>query len=166
MRRAVLSAREEWGTTLIIASHHRSWLNDICDRIIYLYNGRILDCSYENILTGPWEEIDDVTVACKLSDGQRVYVAKPPHTESNSVISPEALKINGAHAGKNAKSFQGVITSVTQDNHVTDPQVHVSCGDQRFLVSISSKSLESEKCWPGRQVTLYYNPADITWLKK
>lgn len=30
IRRAVLQARKEWGTTLVIASHFRSWLNDIC----------------------------------------------------------------------------------------------------------------------------------------
>lgn len=164
IRRAVLLARKEWGTTLIVASHHRSWLDDICDRIIYLYNGRILECSYENILTGPWETIDDTMVACTLSDGQKVYVARSSHFARNAVIAPDSLKINSPVPGKNAGSFQGVIASMALENHFAGPQVHVICGEQRFLVSISEKSMASGGLRPGQKITLHYDPAAITWL--
>lgn len=41
IRQAVQLARQEWGTTLIISSHYRSWLEEICDQIIYICNGQI-----------------------------------------------------------------------------------------------------------------------------
>lgn len=164
IRRAVLLARREWGATLVIASHHRSWLDDICDRIIYLYNGRILECSYENILTGPWKTIDDTMAACELSDGQRVYVAGPSHSKRNAVIAPAALKINSEHPGKDERSFHGIISSLALENHVAGPQAHITCGDQRFLVNISPESLASGNYRPGQQVTLHYNPAHAAWL--
>ncbi len=165
IRRAVLLARKEWGTTLIIASHHRSWLNDICDRIIYLYNGRMLDCSYENILTGPWETLDDSMVACSFSDGQKVFVRTPPHKNCCAVIAPLTLKIQPTAFGKKFKSFQGVISSITLENQGVGPQVHVTCGDHRFVVSMPEKQLISESFWPGQKVTISYDPNAITWLE-
>ena len=167
IRRAVLLARKEWGTTLVIASHHRSWLNDICERIVYLYNGQILDCSYENILTGPWEVVDESMVACTLSDGQMVFVAKPPSADCSAVISSEILKVQSTQPSeKGSHILQGIISSVTMENHHTGPQLHVTCGDQRFVVSTTAKSLETEKYWPGLRVTLGYSPDAITWLEK
>lgn len=166
IRRAVLQARKEWGTTLVIASHFRSWLNDICDRVIHLYNGHILDCSDENILTGPWKIVDDRLVACLLSDGQKIYASKPRQLKSSAVIPTSAFTACASSQDQNAKSLQGVISSITLENNHTDPQAFVSCGDQRFVVSIAEDAQSSERYWPGRKVTLCYNPEDITWLEK
>ncbi|BBD07364.1 ABC transporter ATP-binding protein [Desulfovibrio ferrophilus] len=38
---AVLAAREQWGTTLVVVSHDMGWLNKVCDEIISLRSGRI-----------------------------------------------------------------------------------------------------------------------------
>jgi len=166
IRRAVMLARQEWGATLVIASHHRSWLNDICDRIVYLYNGRILDCSYENVLTGPWEAVDGNRVFCRLSDGQRIFAAKPFHAERSAVIPPEVFGVNSAGSRPEAETLQGIITSLNLDKDRQGAQLHVRCGEQSFLVHISSDLLASGLYLPGRTVTLSYNPADLVWLQE
>jgi len=166
IRRAVLLARREWGTTLIIASHHRSWLNDICDRIIYLYNGRILACSFDNILTGPWEDVDRSTVGCRLSDGQMVYACKPGHTAGSAIVSFCDLEACSSIPGQNMKSLRGLINSITLDNSQAVPQAAVSCGDQRFVVRMSGNLQEAKQYWPGQTVTLQYSPEKIIWLEK
>ncbi|HSM73591.1 MAG TPA: energy-coupling factor ABC transporter ATP-binding protein, partial [Desulfobacterales bacterium] len=43
IKTAVLRARDRWGTTLVIASHDRQWLYEICDHSLHLFRGRILD---------------------------------------------------------------------------------------------------------------------------
>ncbi len=40
IKEASLTARKEWGTTLVIASHDMAWLDAICDDILVLANGR------------------------------------------------------------------------------------------------------------------------------
>ena len=40
IRAASLRARSEWGTTLVIASHDREWLYDVCDEVIHLFKGQ------------------------------------------------------------------------------------------------------------------------------
>ena len=52
---AVLKARRDWGTTLIVASHDWQWLYGICDTVFHLLKGRFLGTGRENVLFGPWE---------------------------------------------------------------------------------------------------------------
>ena len=164
IRKAVLMARKEWGTTLIIASHHRAWLNDICDRIIYLYNGRILDCSFENILLGPWEQRNNNQFVKTLADDQEIFVSRPPYPDASSVIDPKHLKVSAATPGKNEKSLIGTVTGIFIDNHFSGPRVHVTCGDHRFIASTENDIFPMDSCRPGRKVTLIYRSEDIIWL--
>jgi tungstate transport system ATP-binding protein len=39
---AALSARDEYGAALVIASHDMSWLEAVTDHIHYLENGRLV----------------------------------------------------------------------------------------------------------------------------
>ena len=41
IRQAAISAREEYGTSLVIASHDMAWLNEVSDGIIHLEDGII-----------------------------------------------------------------------------------------------------------------------------
>lgn len=164
IRKAVIMARREWGTTLIIASHQRTWLNDICDRIIYLYNGRILNCSFENILLGPWKQHGTNQYVKTLVDKQQIFVSQPPNPDASSVIDPKHLTIRTASSAHNEKSLTGTVTGIFVDNHFTGPRVHVTCGDHRFIASADNSILSMESCRPGKKVTLYYRPDDIIWL--
>lgn len=165
IRRAVLNAREEWGTTLVIASHHIAWLKDICDRIINLYNGRMIDCSYENILTGPWEVIDNRMVACRLADGQKIYAIRPPQESHHAVIPPQMLRIKDHGRVPGEETVEGIIASLSLENESVGPQMHVTCGDQRLAVSMTADMQGSGRYLPGCRVKLFYSPGDIVWLK-
>jgi len=164
IRKAVLLAQKEWGTTLIIASHHRSWLNDICDRIIYLYNGRILECSFENVLTGPWEKREGEQYCTKLADGQFLYVSSPPHRDSCAIISPEILELSNREPVQNEKLLRGIVTGIFFDRLPAGPRVHIVCGDHRIIAGVNEKVFAMENFRPGREVTVLYRPEEITWL--
>ncbi len=43
IRQAALSAREEYGASLVIASHDMAWLHDVSDYIVHLEKGKIID---------------------------------------------------------------------------------------------------------------------------
>jgi tungstate transport system ATP-binding protein len=42
IRQAALMARREHGTSLVIASHDMTWLNAVCDHVLHLENGTII----------------------------------------------------------------------------------------------------------------------------
>ena len=54
MKDAVLKARSEWGTTLIVASHNWQWLYGICDAVFHLLKGRVLGTGRGTLFFGPW----------------------------------------------------------------------------------------------------------------
>ncbi len=164
IRQAVFMARKEWGTTLIIASHHRSWLNDICDRIIYLYNGRVLDCSFENVLLGPWRKMEGNRFYKQLADGQVIYVTEPPTPDASSVIDPKHLKAGTAKPADAQQMLTGTVTGIFVDSHFSGPRLHVNCGEERFIASTDSETFSMHNFHPGKIVSLTYRPEDITWL--
>ena len=43
VHRAVRAARDRDGTGMIIASHDMPWLNDVCDRILHMEHGRLVE---------------------------------------------------------------------------------------------------------------------------
>lgn len=45
IREAALAARDEYGASLVIASHDMAWLNNVSDRVLNLDKGRILNNS-------------------------------------------------------------------------------------------------------------------------
>lgn len=164
IRKAILLAQKEWGTTLIIASHNKSWLNDICDRIIYLYNGRMLDFSYENVLPGPWEKAKNQLYHTQLSDGQFFYASKPPQQKSSVVITPESLELTQREPHGSEKTLHGIVTGIFFDKLQAGPRIHVFCGDHRFIASADDNILSTGTLRPGRKVTLLYKPEQTSWL--
>lgn len=42
IRIASLAARTEWGATVVVASHDRQWLSDVCDEVLHLSDGKIV----------------------------------------------------------------------------------------------------------------------------
>ncbi|MFH1217234.1 MAG: ATP-binding cassette domain-containing protein [Pseudomonadota bacterium] len=164
IRRAILLARKEWGTTLVIASHHQSWINDICDSLVYLYNGRILDYSYKNVLLGPWEKLSDKLFGAKLADGQFLHVSRPPRPESSGVIPPQSIRISSTPPQKNKPMISGLVTGIFADNQPDTFCIETVCGDQQFIVNIAESTFLQENIRPGRKIYLLYNPEDIIWL--
>lgn len=41
IKKAVLIASREWKATCIIASHDRNWLDEVCDEVLYLFDGKL-----------------------------------------------------------------------------------------------------------------------------
>jgi len=164
IHQAILSARQEWGTTLVISSHHQSWLNEVCDRIIYLYKGRLLDCSYKNVLLGPWEKFSDELSVMTMTDGQNLYAGRAPNRESSGVMIPQLMRRDSSPPSKNEKMISGLVTGVFVDKHPGIFCIHVACGDQQFQVNIAEEDFLKEGIFPNQQVPLLYRPTDIIWL--
>lgn len=166
IRKAILLAQKEWGTTLIIASHNRPWLHDICDRIIYLFKGRILDFTYENSISGPWERVDDCLFRTRLDERQFFYVTGQPQPDSSAVINPESLEFSRRDPSAAEKALNGVVTGIYLDKTKTGFNVRVACGSNRFIVKVNDNVFAGEDFRPGKNVTLLYRPEQVVWLNQ
>ncbi|MCK4767697.1 MAG: ATP-binding cassette domain-containing protein, partial [Desulfobacula sp.] len=80
IRKASLKARDNWGATLVIASHDLQWLYSISDKQLSIFKGNIFSTGMENIITGPFVKPDvkpdDKPLVKKLDDGLKTPAPK------------------------------------------------------------------------------------------
>lgn len=165
IRQAIMLARREWGTTLVIASHNRYWLHGICDRLLFLHNGLLLDGGLENVLYGPWQDCQDGRSAKRLADDQLIYLPARPMPDGSAAISAEEIVFWGSGpAGEESNQLQGVIRGIFLENTAGKIRAQVLCGDQLFLVNLADDLLQKNKWLPGQQVTLRFPVTSITLL--
>ncbi|MCU0605726.1 MAG: energy-coupling factor ABC transporter ATP-binding protein [Desulfobacterales bacterium] len=159
IKEAALRARQEWGTTLIIASHDRQWLHESADSMVHLFKGRRMGTGSENILFGPWEPLGDGWWCKRLQDGQRLKVPQPPDDLSAALIADAALKpFSGT-------SPSGVLTRLALDHGSGKVLASVNVGRLPFIVAIDGQEVQRLGIHPGCRVEVDYDPAQITWVQ-
>lgn len=166
IQQAVLHARAQWGTTLIIASHHRSWLHDICDHLLFLYNGQLLSGSLDNLLPGPWSVAANGYWQTRLADGQLIHADPPPRPDSSGVLPPAALAPGNGTARHGEHILHGIVTGIFIDRSLQGPCLQVKCGGQPLIVTARHDHFTVNSCRPGQEITLHYRPDDIVWLEQ
>jgi tungstate transport system ATP-binding protein len=162
---AALKARQDWGTTLIIASHDWQWLHEVADSTLHLFKGRLSGTGRETILFGPWEAMADGRWCKRLPDGQRLPVPRPPGDNSAALIANAALLTGIGEAASTAlPAVSGIVTRLALDNSSGDVVVSISAGGLPFTVALGPQQLRQLGIYPGRTVSVCYNPADVTWV--
>ncbi|MHB8809126.1 MAG: energy-coupling factor ABC transporter ATP-binding protein [Desulfobulbaceae bacterium] len=164
IQQAVLQAREQWGTTLVIASHHRSWLHDICDHLLFLYNGRLLDGSLDNLLPGPWSPATGELWQTRLADGQLLFASQPLKPDSSGILLPASLRLGNGEVATDEQTLRGTVTGIFIDKSLKGPCLQVNCGGQPLLATAARNDFKLDTCRPGQGVILHYRPEAITWL--
>lgn len=166
IKEAAIQARREWGTTIVIAGHDRQWLLDVCDRTVHLFNGRIFDSAYENILFGPWMPRQDGLWEKSSENHQRISVSKPPHPEATAAIDPRHIDIHDETdaAPPDRPWLTGTISQLTLEKNGNRLLVSVRVGGLCLAVLVSGSEAERRKFFPGRMVRLAYDPALIRWI--
>lgn len=163
---ASLRARDGWGTTLIIASHDRQWLHEVCDEVIHLFEGRILGNGLENIVFGPWAPRPDRLWEKRLADGQAVLVPEPPGADAAAVIEIAAIHetspIQADHAG--LSTLAGVVSRLTLDPRSGDILATVIVTNLPFTARLHSEQVMKRRLLPGTRVHALYRPDAVRWV--
>jgi len=163
---AVLKARRDWGTTLIVASHDWQWLYGICDTVFHLLKGRFLGTGRENILFGPWERVENGRWGKRLADGQQLLMPKPPEALAAAVIEnvtimPQAEPVSGA-AGQ--VTLSGLITRLALEKASGSIVVSVLVANLPFTATLTEHQVRNHELYPGRMVAIRYNLNSVKWV--
>ncbi|NNF98247.1 MAG: ABC transporter ATP-binding protein [Desulfobacteraceae bacterium] len=170
IRAASLNARNEWGTTLVIASHDRQWLDQVCDDMCYLFQGRVVDTDGSNLFFGPWEPRADGHYEKKLANGQCLVVPPPPGHSAVAVIHPSGFRIvphkreTGPETGKDPCHLEGLITQMTLRRGREQLAVTLAVGDLGLTVTSAQHEADQQQLYPGKKIRVRYLPADVEWI--
>ena len=166
IKEAALMARREWNTTLIIASHDRDWLYDVCDEVMHLFKGRLFGTGRENVIFGPWRPHNDSLWEKKLPDGQRLRVSEPPESDAMALIKPTSItratdtKLDDS--GENV--LEGIVSRLTLEKSRSEIVATILIGNLPLTLTLSQQKTQQENLYPGQRVYLYYSPKSVKWL--
>ena len=162
---AALRARQQWGTTLVIASHDWAWLYEICDQVQHLFRGRFFEAGGENTVFGPWEKSSDGRWRKTLAEGQAMVVPDPPNPEAVAVISANDITV--ASEADTTPVGHGVLTGtisrMIHENRTGRIVVTVLVGHVPFTAKVALADLRRCDLFPGRRARVAYDPNRVKW---
>ncbi len=162
IKSAALRARREWGTTLVIASHDRLWLQVVCDTVMQLANGRIVPAGRESLVYGPWEPRPDGRAEKLLPDGQRLVVPAPPTDEAVLRFQARLALPAGDPAGP--ARLQGAVAGLGLEKEGDNLTVTCQAAGLTVHLHLPRDRVAAEGLLPGRPVVLTYRDEDLQWL--
>ncbi len=166
IRKASLAAREEWGCTIIIASHDLPWLYECSDTRISIANGQIFSTGTENIIPPPYDLGKDYPVKWLGKEEDAEHIRLPPREKSDgfAVIQKEKVRISLEKEKKNSDNqITGEITSMLIEKSCNHIMTTVHAGDLSLNISFPPDQAERLKLLPGKKIILMFRSQDIEW---
>ena len=164
IKEASLRARQELGTTLIVASHDWQWLYEICDEILHVFKGKFFGTGRETIIFGPWEHIDKERWGRKLSDAQQLLVPEPPGEESAAVIDSISIKEDDSPNNLKEVVLRGDVSRLSLEKKTGRICATIMVGNLPFTVGLTPRQNRERTLYPGRTVSIHYNVNEIKWI--
>ena len=164
IKEASLRARQQLGTTLIIASHDWQWLYEICDEILHLFKGKIFGTGRETIIYGPWQELGAGKWGKILSDGQQLCVPAPPDREAAAVIDVLFVSENDPIVAGEDIVLHGMVSRLSLERKTGKLFATILVGDLPFTVRLTPQQNGEHAIFPGQSISIRYCLNRIKWV--
>ena len=166
IRQASLKARNDWGTTLVIASHDRQWLFSASERQLSLLNGSVFATGDENIIPGPFLSENDHQVTKKLADGRIIRLGAPDEGQQMALLKKEKTLLlpEGSACSNESNALSGQVLSMHLDHQHGLVMITIAICELNFELSLSSEHVSQLGLLPGSSVTMTFDPQDAVWI--
>ena len=179
IRQAAFAARNQWGTTLVIASHDRQWLDEISETTLYLYNGKILKPGVHTMVPGPWTRQEKGICSTPLGNDQLFFAPAPPEPDALALINNRDIRVemdppakephpanhyHSRHGSEFTNRLNGVVTHLVLDQKNGRIAVTIQVGDLVFTPRFDRETVASLALYPGSRVTLCVDSNHLDWL--
>jgi tungstate transport system ATP-binding protein len=167
IKHAALEFRKEYGTTLIVSSHDHEWLDEMCDRVICLFKGRISGKDRDNIIFGPFQDSDKNYCKKVLADGQLLVLPSPMEYPAVARIDPDTIIITPIHnAPPTSHSFlTGTVTRLSSTCSRKEVIISLKIGDLSLSACLNTGQIETHRLYPGRLVYIEIPGKAVSWVK-
>jgi tungstate transport system ATP-binding protein len=168
IRNASLKAKEDWGTTLVVATHDWQWLYETCDTVLHLLHGRLFKGGLGCAVYGSWRPGRKGTLQKELEDGQILTAPNPEEGKQVAIIDPARLDVTlpDEEPGSkwNADVLNGFISRLFLERNGTTVQTSVKVAELLLTIRMERDKVEKLRLFPGRKVIISYNHDDIEWF--
>ncbi len=164
IRRAVLHAREAWGTTLLISSHDREWLESISDRTLTVFSGRIFKEERVNILAVPYDyETETHKFGGTVDEFLNPLSCPPPSGCFSAILPASALHLSHDPDGipADAVRFHSTVSGVFLSNK--NKMLYATLLFRDTPLSARITASQAGTITPGQAIYAYYHPSDLSF---
>ena len=166
IRSASLRARDEWGTTLVIASHDREWLFDVCDEVVHLFKGKLAGTGRSNMIFGPWVRDAQGRYGKQIDHTQTLSVSAPPSEDATAFLDPASIRILAEDEKFDSQTtaiVKGTVARLALERPGGDLFADVRVGSLTLVVRVVESRLAAMTLHRGWPVSLAYRPESIRW---
>lgn len=166
IKEASLRARQQWQTTLVIASHDWPWLYEVCDEILSLFNGSVVGTGLNNVIFGPWLPLENGFWQKPLAAGQTLRVAAPPREDAVAVIAPRYLTIavQGAERSGRDNALAGLLANLTYHKRTEEILARVVIDDLTLTAQVRQQQIQTQALYPGQKVWIVFDADAVKWV--
>ncbi len=165
IRQAALRARNDWGTTLIVASHDWSWLFEVCDAVWHLYAGEVFPTGTRTIFPGPWEAATDGKWCRPLVDGQCLVAPAGQDPKASAFIESQKLLLTASGLPEDGRIvLHGTVLRLALIRRTGKVVITVGVGEMTLTAILEPEVLKAERLSPGDAIRVVYAPQDVGWL--
>ncbi len=166
IRKAAINARKKQGTTLIISSHDKDWLYDVCDTVLNVFNGKLIKGKRISLVFGPWENTKtDETLFIKAGSG--IIVPEPPRKNSVAVFSADHFTVCSSEKDIPEKMvfLEGRLSTITMGRQCKTVfgTLKLKKGEVSVTIKLRNSNENSSIPSPDQTVFACYDPEVITF---
>lgn len=165
IKQAITECRNQFGMSLVIASHDRVWLNSVTDTVKRIHEGRIVGTGSENLIPGPWEEKKEGLFVKMLTDGQAVNATKPPRFDSAGILNPSDIVISLTRRDDISAQnmLRGFVSQMTIEKDSENVLVDVEVAGLPLLCRLTKPGVEKLQLIPGKEVWALFKASSVNW---
>jgi tungstate transport system ATP-binding protein len=165
IREAAVSARREWGTTVVVASHDRQWIWDTCDERLHLFRGRLLGRREVNLIFGPWRRQEGAGWGRRLGSDQVFRVPRPPSPDAVAGLSTDDLSVADDRSGAAGDwvAVNGMLVRLSTINASGRLAATVRVGEVNLTLQIEAGDGCFNQLRPGRPLRIQYPLEAVRW---
>ncbi len=169
IREASLKARRELGTTLVIVSHDLHWLYSISDQQFSIYKGKIFATGMENVISGPFERLNEQILFKQLPNGQRILLKTTDKTDKRSntaIIRKKDITLDLEKQADHPRlnQLKGSLAAMMLEKKSGFILATISCHDLSFVLQVTSDQVTHLSLYPGKKVVLKFFSTDVEWI--
>lgn len=165
IKEAILFAKQELNTTILIASHDHNWLNHISNKKIGLFQGKIVQNGTINLLFAPWKKDENQDLYKEFPNGQKLIFKNTKNKKRDSVVMINSMDIT-LYKDKIEKSnlIKVVVNSISKEQKSTSLKIELVSSGVTFNTIISIEKMKADNIFPGKEVFIHINTANAYWI--
>ncbi len=168
IKEAVLSAKQNWDTTILISSHDHNWLNHICDKKVALFQGNLVESGSVNLLFSPWEKDKDNNLVKQFIDGQRLTIKNSQDKKRDSVVMINSEHIDVCRVDceemKDENTLIAQVSSIQQLHSDKYLLIEFSISGISFNSKITRKQMQEQTFLPGDKIHVNIDTSKVCWI--